>query len=1300
MSVNATIRMPHVSLLSNGKYHVVLTPEGTGYSRWGELSVTRWREDGVVDQAGAFLYLRDDEAGPAAWSATARPTRPGNAAFDAGSAQFSRCEADIQTSMQVAVAMRHDIELRRLRVSNGSSRRRTLSATSFAEIVLAPAATDSAHPAFSKLFVETEVDARLQAILATRRPSTPDDQKAWLFHEAVVHGTSSEASFETDRMRFIGRGRDASDPQALQGHEQLSGSAGPVLDAIAAIRVPIVLDAGASCTIDWFTGIAPSRAECVALAAACRTAGAGDRALAESATYREATRSRIGASEAEARVYELLAGRVVYASADSRADAGDIAANRRGQSALWGFGLSGDVPVVLLTMASANDLDVVRQWVRAHAFWSAFGIASELMIVTAADGIEGASSALERMRRTIGDSPGADVLGKPGGIFLRDDATLDDGDRTLLKSVARIVAISQDGPAEQLERADRGALARQERDRGQALLPSRRPAQSRIADEVVRSPAPVETTDLVAFNGFGGFSKDLREYVIAVSADRMTPLPWTQVIANPGFGTLISESGSATTWSENAQEFRLTPWSNDPVSDANTEAFYIRDEASGRFWSPTLLPTRSALPYAVRHGFGYSAFEHAEDGIESVFRVFVAIDAPVKFSLLTLRNLSGETRRLSVTGCLDWVLGDERSKTQMQIVTELDEDTGALFARNSYNTDFADRVAFFDVEGAGRSACGDRGDFFGPGGTLAAPAALAQVRLSGRLGAALDACAALRVTIDIAAGEERSVVFRLGAGKTVEEARGLVRRWRGADAARAALDAVHAHWRQTLGVVHVQTPQPSVDALVNGWLLYQVLASRLWGRTAFYQSSGAYGFRDQLQDVMALVHARPELVREHLLRAASRQFAEGDVQHWWHPPSGKGIRTRCSDDYLWLPLVTCRYVEVSADDSVLDEACSFLESRPLKEGEASDYALPQVSQEHANLYEHCRRAIRHGLRYGAHGLPLMGTGDWNDGMNLVGAAGRGESVWLAFLLVTVLKRFEPIARRRSDAAFADVCASEAAALGARVDATAWDGDWYRRAWFDDGTPLGSAANVECRIDSIAQSWSVLSGVAPPERARTAMVSLHRHLVHADTGIVQLLTPPFDTSKPSPGYIQGYVPGVRENGGQYTHAAIWAALAFAELGDADRAWELFRLLDPVRHGSSAAAIAIYKVEPYVVAGDVYAFAPHAGRGGWTWYTGSAGWMYQLLVESLLGLRRRGNQLLLRPLLPADWDAFDMRYRFGESTYEIACRRARSADGARVTVDGVVSPDGAIALHGDGKTRSVIVDVWRDARSSAA
>jgi cyclic beta-1,2-glucan synthetase len=1281
-------------LLSNSSYHVALTPSGSGYSRWRSLAVSRWHEDAALDGDGFLMFIHEKSTG-STWSTVARPPRSREPdLFGAVSPAFANDVHGIETVLSVTVDADADVELRRLRIVNHTARRRTLAATSLVEIALAPPAADAAQLAFSKLFVETRIDPALPAIFASRRPSKPDDVRAWMFHRAVVHDAAAELSFDTDRAHFIGRGHGSAEPRSVVEGEALTGTAGPVLDAAAIIRADFTLEAGAACTIDWFLGVGESAQACEALAHRVGAAGFGDDVVERAPRATARLREQVGISAAVAAQCERLAGGLLFATAGLRAPAAEIASNRLGQPGLWAFGISGDVPIAVLEFVGETQVGLLRDLICAQAFWKAHGLASELMVIVG--GPTGASAAppLELARHVVGASVVAGSLGKPGGIFVRDGSTLAAHDRTLLRSAARIV-IERDVTSltQLLERSGSEAASR--------VAPHPTGLQPAAATEPDDTAGIVKLRDsLVAFNGHGGFVPDLREYVIISSAAAMTPAPWSNIIANPEFGTLVTESGGASTWSENSHELRLTPWSNDPTSDPSGEALYLRDEDGGHVWSPTILPVRGAGDYVTCHGFGYSRFEHGEGGIESSLLVYVAIDAPVKFSALILRNRSARHRRLSVTGYVEWVLGDARSKNAMHVVVERDERTGALFAANGYNTDFADRIAFFFAEHAEPTACADRFSFFASGGSRAAPAALEADALSERLGAALDPCASLRVGVDLAPGEEREVIFMLGAGKSTEEARALVQRWRGTDAAQAALKAARGHWAATLSTVQVRTPASAVDALANGWLLYQVIGSRLWGRTAFYQSSGAYGFRDQLQDVMALLHCEPRLAREHLLRAAARQFPEGDVQHWWHPPSGKGIRTRCSDDYLWLPFVTARYVQVTGDASVLDESCAFLDAPLLEAGEASSYGLPKIADASASLYEHCVRALRHGMRYGEHGLPLMGGGDWNDGMDQVGAGGRGESVWVAFFLLAVLKRFVPVAFLRDDAAFAHRCKTEAAMLATNVDAHAWDGAWYLRAFFDDGTPLGSALNSECQIDSIAQSWSVLAGATAPDRARQAMDSVHDRLVRLDTRLIQLLDPPFNASAPSPGYIQGYVPGVRENGGQYTHGAVWTALAFAELGDADRAWEAFALLEPVSHGDSAAAIAKYKVEPYVTAGDVYSSLPHAGRGGWTWYSGSAGWLYQLLVESLLGFERRGSRLRLRPLLPHDWPGFTILYRFGSATYEIACRASDSARGVGTTVDGVPVPEGWIELLDDRAVHAVIVQVTRGDAPRAA
>ena len=771
----------------------------------------------------------------------------------------------------------------------------------------------------------------------------------------------------------------------------------------------------------------------------------------------------------------------------------------------------------------------------------------------------------------------------------------------------------------------------------------------------------------------------------------MTPAPWVNVIANAKFGTLISETGGSYTWAENCHEYRLTPWNNDPVSDTTGEAFYIRDEQTGRFWSPTPLPARAEAPYTVRHGFGYSVFQLTEDGIESEMWTYVATDAPVKFVRVILRNQSGRSRTLSITGFWEWVLGEVRSRNLMHIVTESDPRTGALLARNAYNADFGSHTAFVAATEPVHSFTGNRTEFIGRNGSLASPAAMNRQRLSGKVGAGLDACAALRVDLNLDPGEEREVVFKLGAAPTRDEALGLLQEFKSLDACRDAIFMVRAYWNDALGAVRMETPDPALNLLANGWLLYQTLSARMWARTGFYQSGGAFGFRDQLQDAMALVHSRPELLREHLLRAANHQFLEGDVQHWWHPPGTRGVRTHFSDDFLWLPYATCRYVETLGDTGVLDEKVPFLESRQLRPEEESDYNSPMISPETGTLYEHCVRAIRHSLRFGEHGLPLMGCGDWNDGMNLVGEQGKGESVWLAFFLCDVLKHFGALAHNRGDVATAELCEVQGRQLRENIEKHAWDGLWYRRAYFDNGEPLGSATNPECQIDSLPQSWAVLTGVGDPARARDGMNSVVRRLVRRDAGLIQLFDPPFDTSNLEPGYIKGYLPGVRENGGQYTHSAVWTIMAFAAMGDARRAWDLFSLVNPVRHAGSPAAIARYKVEPYVIAADVYSVPPHTGRGGWTWYTGSAGWFYRLIAESFMGLILEVDRLRFAPCLPADWPSSEIRYRHCETQYHITLRNLSGNWGGRqvVILDGVEQPDAFVPLQRDRRDHTVEV-----------
>jgi cellobiose phosphorylase len=1279
--------MPEVQLLSNGRYHVMVTNAGGGYSRWKDLAVTRWREDATCDNWGAFCYIRDVASG-AFWSTGHQPTlaraESYEAIFSEGRAEFRRRDAvaagggRFETHTEIVVSPEDDIELRRVHITNRSSQRKEIDVTSYAEVVIAPPAADALHPAFSNLFVQTEIMRERRAILCTRRPRSLGEQAPWMLHLVAVHGAhDGVVSYETDRARFIGRARSVAVPLAMSDPAALSGSEGSVLDPIVAIRCRMTLEPDETATLDMVSGIGETRDAALSLVDKYQDRRLADRVFELTGTHSQVVLRQLNASDADSQLYARLAGSVIYANASLRADAAVLIRNRRGQSGLWGYAISGDLPIVLLQIGDAANIELVRQLVQAHAYWRLKGLAVDLVIWN--EDRAGYRQLLQdQIIGLIASGTEASVIDRPGGIFVRPAEQISSEDRILLESVAR--AVITDG---------RGTLAEQLSRRGPVGPRAPRLAPGKSHRSEAPAAAALPRRDLILFNGLGGFTPDGREYVMTLAPGEVTPAPWVNVLANPHFGSIVSEHGAGYTWSENAHEYRLTPWHNDPVSDPGGEALYLRDEDSGQVWSPTPSPARAAAPYVVRHGFGYSVFEHSSGGIRSELWIYVAIDAAVKFSVLKLRNESGRARKLCATGYVEWVLGDLRAKSAMHVSTEIDPRSGALCARNRYNTEFAGRVAFFDVDDAARSLSGNRAEFVGRNGTLGNPAAMGRAQLSGKTGAGLDPCGAIQVGFELADGEARELVFLLGAGRDLEDAGNLVQRFRGSSAARGALEAVWQHWNHTLGAVQVETPDPSINVLSNGWLVYQTLACRVWARSGYYQSGGAFGFRDQLQDAMALIHAEPARLREQLLLCASRQFREGDVQHWWHPPSGRGVRTHCSDDYLWLPLAVCRYVASTGDTGVLDESVPFLEGRPVNPEDDSYYDLPGRSAEAGSLYEHCVRAVAHGQRFGEHGLPLIGSGDWNDGMNRVGIGGKGESVWLGFFLCDVLRQFGALARARGDAAFAERCEGEGARLSRSIEQHGWDGEWYRRAYFDDGTPLGSAGNAECQLDSISQSWSVLSGAGEARRARIAMQAVNERLVRREHALIQLLDPPFDKSDLDPGYIRGYVPGVRENGGQYTHGAIWAAMAFAALGDARRAWELTAMINPVNHAASAAAIAIYKVEPYVMAADVYALAPHTGRGGWSWYTGSAGWMYRLIVESLLGLRLEGDRLRLAPCLPADWQTFKIHYRYRETVYHIAVAQARA--GMRVTVDGVEQPDGAIPLVDDRRDHFVEASV---------
>ncbi|MBN1438670.1 MAG: hypothetical protein JW929_04595 [Anaerolineales bacterium] len=1284
--VRARTPAPQAHVLSNGRYGILLTGAGAGYSWWKDLALTRWSADSTCETGGTWIYVKDFDRGRV-FSPTFQPlAAPGGepqVLFFPFKAEYYRREQGLAFKLEVSVACDDDVEIRHLTITNHTDSARRLMIASCGEAVLAPPEADRRHPAFNKLFVESEFLEDLNALLLRRRPRSERESSAFLLHMLVTRpGARFTLLRECDRRRFLGRGRTARNPAFLDGDEPPPpGPDGATLDPVFVLGRDLRLSPRAASRSSFVTIAGESRGEVIALARRYASLAVLDRAIGRARYDSENEMRAFGVDTAELQTAGRLLSALVYPRSHFRASARILASNRKGQTGLWGFGISGDHPILLLHLKNEDETAVLRDVLRAHAWWRRRGVKIDVVVLTEKE--SGYAQELQgKIYRLITSMDSGSWINRRGGIFLLAADQMTPEDRVLLSAAARVIL---DG--------SRGNLAAQ---LGEARgNPARMPAFQPAPPAAVEEPTPpLERPAGWQFdNGIGGFTPDGREYQIFLREGENTPRPWINVIANPCFGFLASESGFGCSWAENASENRLTFWSNDPVSDEPGEACYLRDEETAAVWSPTPQPAPGGGPYWIRHGAGYSIYVHQSHGLRQETRVFAAPDAPVKLVALKLRNLWNRPRRLTATYYARWVLGTHPGMTSQYVIPEYEPGVNAILASNPYNAEFAERCAFLASSQHPHGLTADRTEFLGRFGGLQKPAALGRIGLAGAVRAGLDPCAAIMVHIELPPGGERECFFLLGQGENRTRAVRLARKFgdprRLEEFWRAALE----RWDNLLGAVQVETPDPAIDRMLNRWLVYQTLSCRVWGRSALYQPGGGYGFRDQLQDVSALLLADPAIARAHLLDSARRQFTQGDVLHWWHPPSGRGVRTRISDDLLWLPYAAAHYVEVTGDEAVLDERAPFLEAEPLKPDEDERYASFETSLEEHTLREHCRRAIERGSTAGRHGLPLIGGGDWNDGFNRVGAGGGGESVWLGWFLHDVLVRFARLSERAGRGDEARAWRSRAEGLRRAVEEAAWDADggWYKRAFFDDGAPIGAPSDAEWRIDSLPQSWAVLTGAADPQRAARAMDSLLENLVRRDSGLILLADPPFDASPRDPGYIKGYPPGVRENGGMYVHAAIWAAWAALRLGRAEEAHALFGMINPIRRADSQQKAALYEVEPYAVAADISNQPGHAGRGGWTWYTGSAGWLYRLGLEGILGLRRSGRVLQMEPCIPKAWRGFSIRCRFGRTILRIEVQNPDGAScGVRsVSYDGQIMMTKEIPLPDDGKEHRAVV-----------
>ena len=1266
---------PAVQLLGNARYGLMAASNGSSAARWLTLAVNRWRARQCGDAPACDILLRDLDTG-AFWSASGQAfgTAPdgGYVEFDEGVVRYEQRCGDLSSTLEIAVAADFDGELRRVWLTNHGATARRIEVASVIELVLGSAAADASHPAFSKMFVQTEAIGAACTLLARRRPRSSDEKATWAAHTCSVEGANLEiAGFETNRMHLLGRGRSLRDPAFFDAGAPLDGSAGTVLDPVFCLRRQVILAPGRNVRITFWTVLGHARDALLAQVQHCRQSE--PQLTLQAAT--DAARARLrmlGITAAQAARVQCLAAPVLYADPRWRAPADQLARGRGGPATLWPHAISGDRPIVLIQVKSISAVDLVREVLLAQCCWLEHQITADVVVLHS----PALTDALTAMINEHGPPKDAGAA----AFALRRDQ-IDAASAAGLATIARVFLDGDEGDLT-------AQLEARKVDTNIAFTSRVTPASGERAS----APA-LAASDLEFFNGYGGFSANGREYVTVLDGRRCTPAPWINVIANAQFGFIAAVEGGGYTWSINSQQNQLTPWTNDAVSDSPTEAFYLRDVDTGALWCPTALPIRDHAPYTVAHGAGYTRYEHQAHDIATELVQFVAGEDALKISRLRLVNHSDRRRRLSVSAYVEWALGAPGSDSRLYVISSYDLATGALFARNPWRGQFTERVAFLDLGGCQQSYTGDRDEFIGARGSQGCPAALiVGTPLSGRVGAGLDPCAALQTNIELAPHAQTELVVMLGDATDEAEARELIWRYRAADLDVLLSESLQG-WDELCDAVQVRTPERKIDLLLNRWLPYQVLACRVWARTGFYQCSGAWGFRDQLQDVMALCLSRPDIAREHLLRAASRQFVAGDVQHWWLPPDGAGVRTRIVDDRVWLPFATAHYVTVTGDAAILDERIAFLDGPALKPDQTESYFVPAAGAEWGSVFEHCARALEVSFMLGVHDLPLFGTGDWNDGMNRVGKDGKGESVWMAWFLIATIRAFAPLAEGRNEQARVQQWRAHAERLAAAAERHAWDGDWWTRGWYDDGSALGSASDLECRIDTIAQSWSVLSGAADRYRATRAMDAVDRMAVRRDAELIALFTPAFDVSFCDPGYIKGYPPGLRENGGQYTHGVIWSAIAFAELGDGDKAGELLAMLNPIHHADSADKIDIYEVEPYVSCADIYSAAGQVGRGGWTWYTGSGGWLYRAILEWQLGLRVAGNRMCVNPCIPRIWPGFEMVLRHGAARYEIAvenplgvCRGV-----AAIEVDGLArsAPNEPIALVDDGATHRVRV-----------
>ena len=1269
--------LKNANVIASDDYTICMDENGEGFSKYKNIYVYRYKKTADIVQ-GVQFYIKNIK-NKRIWSSGNSKALPKAdkyiVSFSPDTDKITRVDGNIETTTKTTIVPNEPLEIRRIELKNDGNTEDVLEVTSFLEPILSTKEQDYAHPAFNNLFLEFEkVD---ETIIIKRRPRTEKEKAIYLGVKLFTENeTVGELEFETNKEKFLGRAT-FSIPKMVQESKPLSKNLVLTTEPCIAMRRTIKIKPKEKVTLDLLMYVDENKENIIEKLKEYGHSGTINKAYELSKAKLEAEIRYLDLKGKNIDVYQKIMTYLVFGNPMKIWDGEKICFS---QSELWKYGISGDLPILLVKIKDSSDIYVIEDIMKCYDFLRMKNILFDLVILNEEENIY-EHYVKEQIDSIILNKHLSYLKNVAAGIFVINSADISKEDRELLDFVSKLVFNAGGGNLKtQLEEMEEEYLGSIKNIGEYNLMePIFIPKEEQIGQDSLNN--------LLYHNEFGGFTEDGTEYKIKINKENRLPTVWSHVMANENFGTIVTENQGGYTWSKNSRLNRLTSFNNMPSIDAPSEIFYLKNEKTGENWSLGASPMPDENDYEITYGFGYAMYNHISHGILQQMQVFVPQKDKIKINILNLKNLEGEKKELKLIYYIKPVLGEDEIKSNGYIYVE--KDGNIVTAKNLYNTDFKGSVMYVGSSEKITSFTGNKNSFFG-NGNLSNPEGLNKVSLDNNHGIFENTCIALEIKIELDAYENKEICMFLGEESNLLDAKNIAYKYTKLSNAKEELKAIKKYWFETLNVLQVKTPLDSMNIILNGWAVYQTICCRLWARSGYYQSGGAYGFRDQLQDTLGIENIDINFMKNQIIKSASHQFIEGDVEHWWHEDTNKGIRTRFSDDLLWLVYVVCEYITLTGDYRFLEEKVCYLKGEPLIEYEDEKYDIHIQSLEKGSIWEHCIKALEK-TEFGENGLPKIGSGDWNDGMNGVGNKGNGTSVWLGFFLYSILEKVVLICDNLKEEELKVKYEKLKEKLRKTLNTVGWDGRWYKRAYTDDGTAIGSIENEECRIDSISQSWATISNAGDNDKKYISLESLENHLVDKENGIIKLLDPPFNKGKINPGYIKSYMPGVRENGGQYTHAAIWVILAETMLGFGDKALEYYRMINPIEHSKTKESAKKYKVEPYVLPGDIYGAENLAGRGGWTWYTGSSSWYYKVGTQNILGLKIENNYLKIEPCIPREWKEYTMRYRYNGSIYNIKVKNpnGKNTGVERFIVDGKEIEEKQIHLETNSGIREIEV-----------